>query len=108
MKEWAAWDEVKEDDKYLWVELMVCKPHFLRSVLILGPEVRLGLEDQWQRWTDPGHGGRAQRGPRAENQGNSVSTRKADSARHARGRDLFSNEVISICICKLLSAGKST
>lgn len=38
-------DEVKEDEKYLWVELMVRKPHFLGSVLILDMEVRLGLED---------------------------------------------------------------
>lgn len=98
MKEWAALDEVKEDDKHLWVELMVRTPHFLGSVLILGTEVRLGLEDWWQRRTDPGHGGRAQRGPRAENQGNSVSTWEADSARHARGRDLFSNEEISVRI----------
>lgn len=45
MKEWAVLDEVKEDEKYLWVELMVCKPHFLGSVLILDMEVRLGLED---------------------------------------------------------------
>lgn len=107
MKEWAAWDEVKEDDKYLWVELMVRKPHFLGSVLILGPGVRLGLEDWWQRWTDPGHSGRAQRGPHAENQGNSMSAQKADFAHHARGWDLFSNEEISVRICKLLSAGKS-
>lgn len=87
--------------------MMVRKPHFLGSVLILGPEVRLSLKDWWQRWTDSGHGGRAQRGPHAENQGNSVFTQKADFARHARGGDLFSKEEISIRICKLLSAGKS-
>lgn len=48
MTEWAALDEVKEDEKYLWVELMVRKPHFLGSVLILDTEVSLDLED-WGR-----------------------------------------------------------
>ena len=57
-------------------------------------------------WQD--HGGRAQMDPRAENQGNTVSTRKGDFARHAHGQDLFSNQELSVLICKLLSTGKST